>query len=114
MRGGLTGGGESVARAPLPWLPVAFVPVALVVLAGGGSDSVRLAWVTLVALAALGVLGIAVLRGSLAPAQPGPDALLLVGALAALVAWQGVSVLWSIEGDRTWDVFNRGLAYLAF
>ena len=114
MRGGLTGGGEAVARAPLPWLPVAFVPVALVVLAGGGSDPVRLAWVTLVALAALGVLGIAVLRGSLAPARPGPDALLLVGALAALVAWQGVSVLWSIEGDRTWEVFNRGLAYLAF
>ena len=114
MRGGLTGGGEAVARAPLPWLPVAFVPVALVVLAGGGSDPVRLAWVTLVALAALGTLGIAVLRGSLAPARPGPDALLLVGALASLVAWQGLSLLWSIEGDRTWEMFNRGLAYLAF
>ena len=81
MRGGLTGGGEAVARAPLPWLPVAFFPVALVVLAGGGSDPVRLAWVTLVVLAALGVLGIAVLRGLLAPALPLGDTLLLVGAL---------------------------------
>ena len=114
MRGGQSDGDTAVARAPLPWLAVAFVPVALVVLAGGGSDSVRLAWVALAALAALAVLGVAVMRGSLAPARPGPEALLLVGALAALVAWQGLSLLWSIEGDRTWQVFNRGLAYLAF
>ena len=28
--------------------------------------------------------------------------------------WTGVTVLWSVLPDRSWDYFNRGLAYFAF
>ncbi len=32
----------------------------------------------------------------------------------ALVAWIGISIAWSAEGDRSWAYLNRGLVYLAF
>jgi hypothetical protein len=34
--------------------------------------------------------------------------------MTAFVAWNGISVLWSIEPDRSWAYLNRGLVYLAF
>jgi tetratricopeptide (TPR) repeat protein len=37
---------------------------------------------------------------------------LLVSAVL-LVAWTGATVGWSIGPDRSWDVFNRGVAFLA-
>src|SRR5439155_1235177 len=37
-----------------------------------------------------------------------------VGCFAGLVVWQGFSLLWSIEADRTWNYVNRALVYLAF
>ena len=39
---------------------------------------------------------------------------LLVGAAVALVVWTGVTVWWSVVPDRSWDYFNRTVAYLAF
>ena len=41
------------------------------------------------------------------------EAVVALGFFAAFVAWNGVSVIWSIEGDRSWAYFNRGLVYLA-
>jgi O-antigen ligase len=38
----------------------------------------------------------------------------LVLLLAAFVVWNGISVLWSITPDRSWEYFNRGFVYLAF
>jgi hypothetical protein len=38
----------------------------------------------------------------------------LVLLLAAFVVWNGLSVLWSITPDRSWEYFNRGFVYLAF
>jgi len=37
-----------------------------------------------------------------------------VGLFAGLVLWLGLSVIWSIEGDRTWNYVNRAIVYLAF
>jgi tetratricopeptide (TPR) repeat protein len=34
--------------------------------------------------------------------------------LAGLVVWIGLSVLWSVTPDRSWEYFNRGVVYLAF
>ena len=34
--------------------------------------------------------------------------------LTALVIWQGDSIVWSVQPDRSWDYVNRGLVYLAF
>src|SRR5919197_1171840 len=36
------------------------------------------------------------------------------GLAVALVAWTGLSILWSAQDDRSWDYLNRGLVYLAF
>jgi len=44
----------------------------------------------------------------------GRSGTLLVAATVALVAWTGATVAWSIVPDRSWDVFDRGLAYAAF
>src|SRR5262245_363205 len=41
-------------------------------------------------------------------------ALALVAALVLLVVWTGATVVWSIGPDRSWETFNRELAYLAF
>jgi tetratricopeptide (TPR) repeat protein len=39
---------------------------------------------------------------------------LLLGSLLALAAWSGLSVLWSIAPDRSWEELNRTLAYAGF
>jgi hypothetical protein len=38
----------------------------------------------------------------------------LVAALVLLTAWTGVSVVWSIVPDRSWDVFNKTVVFAAF
>lgn len=40
--------------------------------------------------------------------------LVAVIATIALVAWAGLSIWWSIAGDRSWDALAKGLALLAF
>jgi O-Antigen ligase len=40
--------------------------------------------------------------------------LAFVGLLAAFVVWNGLSVLWSVAPDRSWEYVNRGFVYLAF
>jgi len=34
--------------------------------------------------------------------------------LAGLVVWSGLSIVWSVEPDRSWEYFNRGLVYVGF
>jgi O-antigen ligase len=34
--------------------------------------------------------------------------------LGAFVLWNGLSVLWSVTPDRSWEYMNRGVVYLAF
>jgi hypothetical protein len=38
----------------------------------------------------------------------------LVWSLVLLVAWTGATVAWSIVADRSWDAFNKSLAFGAF
>ena len=61
----------------------------------------------------LGAL-VAMALGRLAPPGSGRSGGVLVAATVALVAWTGATVVWSIVPDRSWDVFNKGLAYAAF
>jgi hypothetical protein len=79
----------------------------------GGSANGPLVALGLVALALAAALGAAVLTGLPRPA-PGHEALVALGLFAAFVCWNGLSVVWSIEPDRSWDYFNRGLVYLTF
>jgi len=75
---------------------------------GGGSDDGSLLWIggaASVVVAAFLVL--------LSPPRIGFAGAGLVAFLGALVLWSGISIVWSIQPDRSWSSFNRGLTYLA-
>src|SRR5262249_9455105 len=44
----------------------------------------------------------------------GRAALACVVLAAAFAGWNGLSLVWSITADRSWDAFNRSLVYLGF
>jgi O-Antigen ligase len=78
-----------------------------------GSSNGRLAWLGLAALCLAVALAVTALAG-LPRAELGREALVALGFLVAFVCWSGISVLWSIEADRSWAYLNRGLVYIAF
>src|SRR5215510_3308756 len=41
------------------------------------------------------------------------SALFSAGSSGGRLTWIGISVLWSIEADRSWAYLNRGLVYVA-
>jgi hypothetical protein len=77
-----------------------------------GSSDARLAWIAVACWGLIALVGTVALLG-LRPVLA-REAVWALGLFGAFVAWTGISVLWSIEGDRTWDYVNRGLAYFAF
>jgi tetratricopeptide (TPR) repeat protein len=67
--------------------------------------------------AAVGLLGISLVAGAfgwLPVPRIGRSGSVLLWALLLLVVWTGVTVWWSIVGDRSWDAFNKAVAYAAF
>src|ERR671930_348545 len=77
-----------------------------------GSSSSRLLWLGLAALVLSGA-------GATAAALEwwpvlSREAVIALVLLVAFVCWCGVSILWSIEPNRSWDYFNRGLVYVGF
>ncbi len=81
---------------------------------GGGSGEASVAWLgsLAVALAAAAAAGgaLGLLRF---PALDGAGGTAAAAGLA-LVAWGGVTIAWSIAGDRSWDALDKGLVYAAF
>src|SRR3954451_15341277 len=99
-------------RAALFPLAAAGALVGVSALFSGGSSNGRLTWIGLAALAvAAGVATVALV--SAWPAL-GREAVVALALLVAFVCWSGISILWSIEPDRSWDYLNRGLVYVAF
>jgi hypothetical protein len=87
---------------------------ALALFAGDGSSYAALAWIgTLALVAAAAALALGLRGGSRWP-QLDWSGRAFVLALTAFVLWNGLSVLWSITPDRSWEYFNRGVVYLAF
>jgi Flp pilus assembly protein TadD len=88
--------------------------IAAALLFGGGSGEGTVAWIggaaLLVAMAAcaLAFLGLLPLPGL------GREGLAFLSLFGGFVVWTGLTVLWSVLPDRSWDYFNRGLAYFAF
>src|SRR5579859_1505408 len=77
------------------------------------SDS-RLFWIGVFA-EVLGFGALALGLAGLAPvAVPRRVGLLALGLLTAFVCWNGVTMIWSIAGDRSWAYLNRGAVYVAF
>src|SRR5205085_6657589 len=71
-------------------------------------------WIGGLAIALAAAAAVSAAVGSLAVPELSPLGLATVGCFAGLVVWQGFSLLWSIEADRTWNYVNRSLVYLAF
>jgi hypothetical protein len=81
---------------------------------GSGDSPSRLVWIGGAALLVAAAVGAAVLMGQLPRPSVGRAGLAVLLCLVGLVAWQGLSITWSVEADRSWDYVNRDLAYLAF
>ena len=82
--------------------------------AGDGSDA---GGILPVGGAAVGLLaGALVLMafGWLPAPRLGRSGALLVAATVAFTAWTGATMAWSIVPDRSWDSFNKTVAYAAF
>ncbi|HET6682596.1 MAG TPA: O-antigen ligase family protein [Gaiella sp.] len=90
------------------------VLLAAAVFHGGGSRVDSLATVGIAALVVAGVALCVGLRGALPLPRLDRAASAAVLGATCLTAWAGVSIAWSIAGDRSWDWLGRGLVYLAF
>jgi hypothetical protein len=88
--------------------------LAVTVLFGDGSSDGPLFWIGVVAIVIAAVAAVLAATGALALPELTPLGFAAVGCFTGFVVWQGFSVLWSIEPDRTWNYVNRGLVYLAF
>ena len=76
---------------------------------GGGDHDERLYWI------GGGAILVCLVAAVLAPrpvVSRGGVAFLAL--LTGFVAWNGITIAWSIVPDRSWDYLNRGLVYLAF
>jgi O-antigen ligase len=106
----------TAARAPLTGSVLLAACTSLLVASlffGGGANDDRLLPIGAAAVLAAAVGAAAVPLGFLPrPRLDGP-ALGVVGLLTASTIWSGVSIVWSIEPDRSWSAFNRGVVYLA-
>ena len=103
------------AAAPGPaFLLGSAVLVAFALFAGDGSSYGSLVWIGALALLAAGVLLALSLWGTLPWPRLDRAGLTCVVLLAALIVWTGLSVLWSVTPDRSWEYANRGLVYFAF
>ena len=101
--------------APLPILAAATgALIAAAVLFGDGSSDGPLFWIGVVAIVVAAAAAVSAATGALALPELTPLGFAAVACFAGFVVWQGFSVLWSIEPDRTWNYVNRGLVYLAF
>jgi hypothetical protein len=107
-----------VAASPrqVAWALVAAAAVLLgaALLVGGGSGDGRVAWIGGAALVVAAVLCCAALWGWLELPGIGREGIAFALLSAGFLVWTGLTILWSILADRSWDYFNRGLAYLAF
>ena len=81
---------------------------------GAGDSTARLVWIGSAAIIVAAAAGAAVLMGRLPRPSVGRSVLVFIACFAGLVLWQGLSILWSVQPDRSWDYVNRGLVYLAF
>ena len=94
--------------AGLPLLGAAGVLATVSLFFGGGPGDERLFWI------GMGALLVVLLAAVVVPVpSPGPAGAAFAASLIAYVVWTGVTVIWSIVPDRSWDELNRGVVYVA-
>lgn len=82
-------------------------------LRGGGSSARPLFWIGGAAVAVAAAWLAAILAGLVPRPALGRAGAALVLLLSGYAAWTAVTIVWSIEPDRSWDSFNRSVAYFA-
>jgi hypothetical protein len=109
---------EPAAEAPVVGLYAAAglvgAATALALFAGDGSDVDGVLPVGGVAVALLAAAAVLFAFGRLELPRPSRAGWILVGSTLGLAAWTGVTVLWSIVPDRSWEAFNKSVAFAAF
>jgi O-antigen ligase len=88
--------------------------VASAMFAGGGSTTDSLVWIGGGVAAIATAAGAVSFSGVTRLPRLGRLAAASLAFLVAFVAWNGISIVWSVQPDRSWDYFNRGLVYLGF
>lgn len=83
-------------------------------LRGGAAGDDSLFWIGAGAVLAAAAAVAAATVGRLPRPALGRAGWTALGLLAAFVAWNGLSIWWSTQPSRSWDFFNRGVAYFAF
>jgi hypothetical protein len=81
---------------------------------GGGDSPGRLLWIGGAATLLAAIMAAATFDRRVERPRLGRFGASAVACFAALVVWQGISIAWSVQPDRSWDYVNRGLVYLAF
>lgn len=82
--------------------------------AGDASDVGGILPIGGAAVVVLAAALVAVAIGTFPAPRVGRSGALLVGAAVGLTLWIGATMGWSIVGDRSWDAFNKAVAYCAF
>src|SRR5688500_3771669 len=100
-----------VARA---MLGAAGVLLGCTVFFGGGSGHDSVWWLGLGVVGVLSVSLVFGVSGRFPLPRLGRPEVALAASLGGFVAWQGLSVLWSVAPDRSWDAFDKGLVLLGF
>ncbi|MDP8911228.1 MAG: O-antigen ligase family protein, partial [Actinomycetota bacterium] len=123
MRSALGGGATARVEAAVPirtsLAPTALVTsavllVGLAVLFSQGFAEGRLAEIGAAAIVVSATAAVAAFFGGLPRPRLTRAAAAFIALLAAFVYWNGLSVTWSIQPERSWSYLNRGLVYLAF
>lgn len=81
---------------------------------GSGLSSDRLFWLGSAALVLAGLASALVLAGGGSLPRLEPAGLVFISALAALAAWAGGSLAWSVAPDLSWAAFDRAVVYVAY
>ncbi|MDQ4019302.1 MAG: O-antigen ligase family protein, partial [Actinomycetota bacterium] len=88
--------------------------VASAIFAGGGSTTDSLVWIGGGVAALATAAGAVSFSGLVHRPRLGRLEATSLAFLVAFVAWNGLSIVWSVQPDRSWDYFNRGLVHLGF
>jgi tetratricopeptide (TPR) repeat protein len=90
------------------------VLVAFALFFGDGSTYPPLVWIGGLAVLAAAVGVALVLLGILAFPKLDGFGVAFLALLGWFVLWNGLSIVWSLQPDRSWEYFNRGIVYFAF
>jgi len=100
-----------VAARRFSFLCAAGALIAAALLFGGGAENGGMAWIGGAALVvALGACAL-VFLGWLPLPGLGREGVAFALLAGGFVVWTGITILWSVLPDRSWDYFNRGLGY---